>query len=167
MIRYNSIHTWKHTHLLHRDIRAEGLCPICRYFYPIMSEECNCPRKQPQQGGTIEDISSGFPLWSLLFSSVPIASTTGGLLCGITCANGPTHFCCRKSDSRAVTAKTAIKKPKLHHDVEQFGREGEKEGGRKALQMKQMGLLTTYGMCKVVSWSCSHVCWISFGKIRL
>lgn len=58
----------------------------------------------------------------MLFSSGPITSTTGSLLCGITRTNGTTHFCCRKSDSQAVTAKTAIKNPKLHHDVGQFSR---------------------------------------------
>lgn len=127
--------------------RAEGLDPIGGYFCPIMSAECNYPRKQPQQGGTIKDISSGFPLWTLLFPSPPITCTTGGLLCGITRANGATHFCCRKSDSRAVTAKTVIKKPKLHHDVGHFSREG-----KKVLQKKRMGLLTSYGMCKLVLW---------------
>lgn len=123
--QYNVKHTWNpawahvNTHTPQKN-RAGALCPICGYFWPIMSTECNCPRKQPQQGGTIEDISSGFPLWSLLFSSPPITCTTGGLLCGITRANGTTHFCCRKSDSRAVTAKTVIKNPKLHHEAGAF-----------------------------------------------
>lgn len=39
-------------------------------------------------------------------------------------------FCCRKLGSRAVTAKSVIKKnPKLHHDVVSFQ---QKEGGVEA-----------------------------------
>lgn len=127
--------------------RGEGLYPSCRYFSPIMSTECKCPREKPQQGRTVEDISSRFPLWSLLFSSLLITCTTGGLLCGITRANGATHFCCRKSDSHTVTAKTVIKKPKLQHDVGQFS----SKRGVKVLRMKWMGLSTSYGMCKLLS----------------
>lgn len=41
-------------------------------------------------------------------------------------------FCCRKSDSRALTAKLVIKKPKLHHDVGQSRRGGNKSPPNEA-----------------------------------
>lgn len=136
------------------------------YSRPTVPTECNWPGMQPQQGGTIEDISSGFPLWSLLFSSPLITCTTGGLLCGITHTNGATRFfCCRKSDSHTVTAKTVIKNPKLHHDVVSFQQtEGGGKRGGLVLHMKQMGLLTSYGMCRLVLWSRYCVYWISMEK---
>lgn len=152
--RFNTKHTWN-SHTLPQNNTPKWFYPICGVF---LSPVCNCPGKRPQQGGTIEDISSGFPLWRLLFSSPPIITcTTGGLLCGITRANGATHFCCRKSDSRAVTAKTVIKKPKLHHDVGHFGRERRE---KKCSKWSKRHYWPVMGCVNFVSWSCSLVCWI-------
>lgn len=45
--------------------------------------------------------------------------------------------------------------------------EGEREREKKALQMKRMGLLTSYGMCKTCLMELEPGLLDLFGKIRL
>lgn len=95
-VRQNAKHTWN---------------LACIHLRTATPAEHNCPRRQPQHGGTIEDVKSGFPLQGLLFFSCsdhthslsPAAWNYSRLMALPT-------FCCRKLGSHAVTAKSVIKK---------------------------------------------------------